>query len=399
MKAPIDELNSRERVTLALSHQDTDKVPADLGGLATTIRTVGLYQRLRSHLGLPSLNKVRHFLDEHIIPDDDLLTALKIDTRYVRTGAARNWRRQKLDQYTILDEWGTTWRKPPHFIYASMIDNPIKEPTINALQRHTFPDPEDPGRYEGLKERTRKLHEETNYAIVADYPSGAGIFDQAWRLRGMSELLLDMMVNTEFCYELFEIVGNWYQKVYERYMEEVGPNVHMVMLYEDLAMQEGPLMSLELFRRYVRPQHEKVIKAIRDHTDALVCLHICGSAYTFIPDFIEMGIDVLNPVQIRAKDMDPEKLKAEFGDRMSFHGGVDAQEILPYGSPEAVGEEVKRLVKILGKNGGFLLAPCHSVQPDVPPENIQALFSAERRLNRFQAYQTGSVERSFGHTV
>jgi uroporphyrinogen decarboxylase len=198
----------------------------------------------------------------------------------------------------------------------------------------------------------------------------------------MEELFIDMLEGTEFSHELHELVGNWYQRVYERYMQEVGPYVQMVMLYEDLSMQEGPLISLELFRRYVRPQHEKVIKAIRDHTDAVICLHICGSAYAFIPDFIEMGIDVLNPVQIRAKDMEPGKLKAEFGDSLSFHGGVDAQEVLPYGSPETVEEEVRRLVRILGEKGGYLLAPCHSIQPDVPPENIRALFSAGRTLNQ-----------------
>jgi len=233
-----------------------------------------------------------------------------------------------------------------------------------------------------LKEKATKLHEETNYAIVADYPTGAGVFDQAWRLRGMAELLLDMLERTEFCHEFFDLIGNWYGKVYERYIQEVGPHIQMVMLYEDLSMQEGPLMSLELFRRYVKPQHKKVIKAIRDNTDAVICLHICGSAYAFIPDFIEMGIGVLNPVQIRAKNMEPERLKAEFGDKLSFHGAVDAQEVLPYGLPEAVEEEVKRLVRIFGREGGYLLASCHSIQPDVPPENIKALFSAGRSLNR-----------------
>ena len=382
MKGQVDEPTSRERFTLALSHQETDRVPADLGGLATTIRTVDLYQRLRSFLGLPPLKKVRHFLDEHIVPDEDLLTTFRIDTRYIRTGASRNWRREKIDQYTVRDEWGTAWTKPPDFIYASVVDHPIKEPTMDALRGYSFPDPEDPGRYEGLKEKAKELHEETNYAIVADYPTGAGVFDQAWRLRGMAELLLDMLERIEFCHELFDLMGNWYQKVYERYMEEVGPHVQMVMLYEDLSMQEGPLMSLELFRKYVRPQHEKVIKAIRDHTDAVICLHICGSAYAFIPDFTEMGIGVLNPVQIRAKNMEPEKLKAEFGDYISFHGAVDSQEVLPYGSPEAVENEVRRLTRVLGKSGGYLLASCHAIQPDVPPQNIDALFSAERRVDR-----------------
>jgi uroporphyrinogen decarboxylase len=382
MKAQIDELMSRERFTLSLSHRETDRVPADLGGLSTTIRTVDLYTRLRSFLELPPLEKIHHFLDEHIVPDEDLLTAFKIDTRYIRTGAARNWHRERIDQHTVRDEWGVAWTKPPHYLYAGIADYPIKEPTMDALRKYSFPDTQDPGRYDGLKERARKLHEETPYAIVADYPTGAGVFDQAWRLRGMEELFFDMLEGAEFCHELHELVGNWYQGVYERYMREVGPFVHMVMLYEDLSMQEGPLISLELFRRYVRPQHEKIIKAIRDHTDAAICLHICGSAYAFIPDFIEMGIGVLNPVQIRAKDMEPGKLKAEFGDKLSFHGGVDAQEVLPCGSPGAVEEEVKRLVRILGENGGYLLAPCHSIQPDVPPENIRALFSAGRSLNK-----------------
>jgi uroporphyrinogen decarboxylase len=197
----------------------------------------------------------------------------------------------------------------------------------------------------------------------------------------MAELLLDMLENPEFCYEIYDLVGNWYKRVYERYMQEVGPYVQMVMLYEDLAMQEGPLMSLELFRRFVKPQHEKIIEAVRGYTDAPICLHICGSAFAFIPDFIEMGIGVLNPVQIRAKDMEPERLKAEFGNRISFHGAVDSQEVLPNRSPEEVDEEVRRLVRILGRNGGFLLASCHAIQPDVPPENINALFTADRSLH------------------
>jgi uroporphyrinogen decarboxylase len=380
MNSQKEELSSRERFTLALSHQETDRVPADLGGLSTTIRTVGLYQRLRSLMGLRKLERVRHFLDEHVIPDEDILTALRIDTRYIRTGAAKNWRRERIDQYTVRDEWGTAWTKPPHLTYASVADHPIKEPTLDALRMHSFPDPDDPGRHEGLRDIVRKMYEETDYVVVADYPTGAGIFDQAWRLRGMAELLLDMLESPEFTHELLEFIGNWYTRVYERYMQEVGSYIQMVMIYEDLSMQEGPLMSVDLFRKYIKPQHEKLIKVIRDHTDAQICLHICGSAYAFIPDFIEMGIGVLNPVQIRARNMEPERLKEEFGDRMSFHGGVDSQEVLPNRSPAEVEEEVRRLVNVLGENGGYLLASCHAIQPDVTPENVRALFCAERSL-------------------
>jgi uroporphyrinogen decarboxylase len=196
----------------------------------------------------------------------------------------------------------------------------------------------------------------------------------------MEALLMDMFESPEFCHALFELIGRWYAKVYERFMQEVGPYVHMIMLYEDLAMQEGPLMSLDFFRKYVRPQHTEIIRAIRNHTDAEICLHICGSAYAFIGDFIEMGIGALNPVQIRARDMAPQKLKSEFGTQISFHGGVDSQEVLPSYSPEEVTGEVQRLVSILGQSGGFVLGPCHSIQPDVPPENIKALFRANRAL-------------------
>jgi uroporphyrinogen decarboxylase len=378
MKATADHLSGRERFILALSHRETDRVPTDLGGLSTTIRTIDLYQRLRADLGLPAAPKVRHFLDEHVIPDEDLLTAFQIDTRYVRLGAAKQWRRDRIDRHTVRDEWGTAWTKPPHLTYASLVDNPIKEATMESLRKYELPDPDDPGRYEGLRETAEKLYRDTEYALVADFPTGAGVFDQAWRVRGMEALLVDMFENPEFCHALFELIGNWYARVYERFMQEVGPQVHMVMLYEDLAMQEGPIMSPEFFRKYVKQQHTEIIRTIRNHTDAVICLHICGSAYAFIESFIEMGIGVLNPVQIRAKDMAPEKLKAEFGDQISFHGGVDSQEVLPSRSQKGVAEEVKRLVNILGKNGGFLLGPCHSIQPDVPPKNIRALFDANR---------------------
>ena len=382
MKAAADDLSSRERFSLALSHHDTDRVPSDLGGLSTTIRTIDLYQRLRADLGLPTVPRVRHFLDEHVIPDEDLLAALQIDTRYVRLGAAKQWRRERIDRHTVRDEWGTAWTKPPHLTYASLVDNPIKEATLESLRKYQLPDPNDPGRYEGLRENAERLYRETEYALVADFPTGAGVFDQAWRLRGMEALLMDMFDHPEFCHALFELIGKWYARVYERFMQEVGPRVQMVMLYEDLAMQEGPLMSLEFFRKYVKQQHTEIIRIIRNHTDAVICLHICGSAYAFIGDFIEMGIGALNPVQIRAKDMAPDKLKAEFGDQIAFHGGVDSQEVLPSRTQKGVDEEVRRLVNILGRNGGFLLGPCHSIQPDVPPENIRALFGATRTPQR-----------------
>ncbi len=372
----MEKLTSRERFIWALNHQEPDRVPIDLGSIASTIRTVEAYDRLKNHLGLALNKKIRHFADEHIIPDEEIMQALHVDTIYIRLNVPKSWQRLRLDAYTVVDEWGVPWSKPPGGYYTFPVDYPLKTAQMEEIAKFAWPDPDEPSRYEGLRERAKYLFEKTDYALVADGLTGVGIFDMAWHLRGMENIFLDMLIHPEFTQTLFERLTDYYVRVYRNYMQAVGDFIQMVIYYEDLSGQDGPLISPQLYRKYIKPGHQKIFKTIKNYTNAKICVHTCGSAYAFLDDYVELGVEVLNPVQISARDMDPERLKAKYGAVLSFHGGIDTQRFLPRATPQQVREEVRRMIRILGRGGGYLFTSCHSIQPDVPPENIVALFEA-----------------------
>jgi uroporphyrinogen decarboxylase len=379
----MEKLSSRERFTLALNHQEPDRVPIDLGSIASTIRTVDAYDRLKIHLGLALDKKIKHFADEHIIPDEEVLRAFHVDTMYIRLNVPKSWQRTRLDAYTVVDEWGVPWSKHPGSYYTFPVDHPMKTATLEEIEKFPWPDPDEPSRYEGLREKAKYLFEKTEYALVADGLTGVGIFDMTWHLRGMENIFLDMLIHPEFTHELCARLTDYYGRVYRNYMQAVGDFVQMVIYYEDLSGQDGPLISPQLYRKYIKPGHQKIFRTIKEHTDAKICVHTCGSVYAFLDDYVELGVDVLNPVQISARDMDPERLKAKYGPVLSFHGGIDTQRFLPRATPAQVREEVRRMIRILGPGGGYLFTSCHSIQPDVSPENIVALFDAAYAYGKY----------------
>ncbi len=372
----MKQLTSRERFTLALNHREPDRVPIDLGSITSTIRTVDAYDRLKQYLGLAVDKKIRHFADEHVVPDEEIIKALHVDTWYVRLNTPKTWEKVRLNPYTIVDEWGVPWAKPPGSLYTSPVLPPLKTSAIEAVVRHPWPDPDEPSRFAGLREKTLRLFKDTDYAIVADGLTGVGIFDLAWRLRGMEDFLMDMILHPEFTEALYQRLTDFFVALYRNYMQAVGDSIQMLIYYEDLSGQDGPLISPALYRKYIKPCHRRIFQEIRKYTAAKICVHTCGSAYAFLDDYVELGVDVLNPVQTSARDMEPQRLKDKYGAVLSFHGGIDTQQFLPRATPEEVREEARRMIRILGKGGGYLFTSCHSIQPDVSPQNIVALFSA-----------------------
>lgn len=379
----MERLTSRERFNLALNHKEPDRVPIDLGSITSTIRTVEAYDRLKEHLGIALDQRIRHFADEHIVPDEEIIKALQVDTWYVRLNTPKTWQKGRLDPYTIVDEWGVPWSKPPGSLYTSPVLPPLKNPALEEIEKHPWPDPDEMSRFDGLRERTLRLFEETDYAIVADGLTGVGVFDMAWRLRGMEDLLMDMILHPEFTEALFQRLTDFYVAIYRNYLQTVGDFIQMLIYYEDLSGQDGPLISPAMYRKYVKPCHRRIFQEIRKYTAAKLCVHICGSAWAFLDDFVELGVDVLNPVQTSARNMEPQRLKDRYGSILSFHGGIDTQRFLPRATPQEVKEEVRRMIRILGKGGGYLFTSCHSIQPDVSPQNIVALFSAAVEHGRY----------------
>lgn len=379
----MHELTSRERFTLALNHREPDRIPIDLGSIASTIRTVAAYDRLKKQMNVAVDKKIYQFADEHVIPDLEVMKALGVDTYYIRMNVPKSWKKERLDPYTVIDEWGVPWSKPPGVYYTSPCGHPMKNPTSEAIEKFPWPDPLESSRFEGLREKVKDLYEHTPYAIVADGLTGVGVFDMSWHLRGMENIFVDMIIHPDFVEALYHNLTEYYMAVYRNYLQIVGDYIQMIMYYEDLSGQQGPLISPELYRKFIKPCHRKIFKVIRDHTEARLCVHTCGSVYDLLDDYVELGVDVLNPVQISARGMEPVRLKQRYGDVLSFHGGIDTQTFLAQASPEEVEQEAHRMIDILGPGGGYLFTSCHSIQPDVPPANIVALFAAARKHGRY----------------
>jgi len=376
----MKEMTPRERVLTSLNHEEPDRVPLDLGGLPTTIEAVP-YNELKRYLGIKG--ETRLFLRDHVDPPEEVLERFGIDTRYVRMKAPKNFRVQIDPDNSYLDEWGTRWKKPESSLYWDPVDYPLKDATIEDLETYRWPDPHDPGRTEGLREEAKRLRQRTDYAIVADMPL-LGIFESACVcLRGIERLMMDLILDKPFAKALFDKVADIHIEFLRHYLDAVGEYIDVIMVSDDLGAENGPLISPELYREMLKPAQKKLWQFIKDNTKAYLFLHSCGSIPKFIPDLIEIGVDILNPIQVSAKDMDTKRLKEEFGDRLTFWGGVDTQRVLPFGSPEEVEREVKRRIGDTAPGGGYVLTAVHNIQAGVPPENICMMYDAARKYGRY----------------
>jgi uroporphyrinogen decarboxylase len=264
-----------------------------------------------------------------------------------------------------------------------IVDFPLKEATLEDLEGYPWPDPLDEGLTEGVEEEAKELYENSDYAIVGSSGLSQSIFEQSWYLRGMDTLLMDFMTDKEFAHALLGKVTEIQKLKYGRFLDKAGKYLDVVRVSDDLGMQTGPLMSSQLYREMIKPYHKDYFCFIKGKTDAKLLLHCCGSVSTLIDDFIDVGVDILNPLQVSAANMDCPDLKRKFGDRLSFWGAIDTQQILPYGSPEEVREEVRGRIRELGLGGGFIPSAVNSIQHDVPPQNIVAMYEAIKEYGRY----------------
>jgi uroporphyrinogen decarboxylase len=373
-------MTSRERVLAALRHQEPDRVPLDLGGLTTTIET-DAYNELKNFLGLKG--ETKRFVRDHVEPPEELLERFGIDTRYIRIKPPKNFEVRIDPDNSYVDEWGTRWKKPPGGLYWDPVAHPLKNSTIEDLETYPWPDPDDPGRVEGLREEAKNLQEKTNFAVVADQPV-LGLFESAWvLLRGPEQFFTDLYFNQEFVLALMEKLADLHTRFYKKYLEKVGQYIDIIWVSDDLGTETGPLISPEHFRDFIKPYQKRLWKSIKQNTKAYLCLHTCGNVYRFIPDLIEMGVDILNPVQVSAKEMDTKRLKKEFGDRITFWGGIDTQRIMPFGTPDDVEREVKERIADLAPGGGYVLTAVHNIQPGVKPENICRMYEAALKYGNY----------------
>ena len=367
----------RERVMQALDHREPDRVPIDFGSTYMTSITLPPYLALEKALGLPPQPPRFHTpLSKVVLPREDILRRFRVDTRGVpRPNAPATWRNQVQEDGTIRDEFGVIWKQPSGCDHYEFFHGPFEgHPTLSDLQAFPWPDdPDNPRRVAGARDRARHLYEDTDYAVMAAIPGGFVTWAQF--MRGFEGWFIDLAADPKFAMALMDRVLDFLLALADTLLEEVGPYVQIVTFGDDLAIQDGLMMSMRMFRKLIKPRLRRVFDFIRSKCDAKLWFHTDGAVVPLIPDLIELGIDILDPIQVTAKGMDDTAyLKREFGDDLVFWGGIDTQQLLPFGSPEEVRADVRRRVRDLATGGGYVLNSVHNIQGDVGPENIVAMF-------------------------
>ena len=377
-------LTPRERVMKALSHQEPDRVPVDLGGTTASTFTFESYERLKRHLGIDSETLLlEKALLGKVKVDEEILERFDVDTRMLPLGLP--FKRSDLegipDSYE--DQWGVVWRSMgggPYYVVKPPLTG---QPTVADLSAHSWPDPDAPGLTEGLKARAKELRQSTDCAICLSLP--VRVFSFGQHLCGFEDWLVNLVANHGFAGALLDKGVEIQSQMLKNILEEVGDNVDVVMCPDDLGMQSAPLISPQLYRKMIKPRHKELFDAIKRHTKAKLVLHSDGAVAPFIGEFIDVGVDALNPVQTSAAGMgDTRWLKKEFGSHISFWGGIDTHRVLPFGTPEEVRKEVLQRIEDLAPGGGYVLASCHCIQPEVPPENVCAMLETAKEYGRYK---------------
>ena len=375
-------MTPRERLLKALNHELPDRVPIDLGGNQTGIHRVA-YQALIEHLGIQDKVTIMDAVQQLARPCEAVLQRLRVDTRYIHAGAAADFpgeivtrQRDGRTWHDLTDEFGVTWSMPDDApLYMDITHHPLAEARLEDIREFPFPKGNDPGRFAGLRDRALQIRRETPYAVVSGI-SGV-VYEICWYMRGLERWFMDMIEQPEFCEALIDQTLRFWLDWFDAFLAEVGDVVDVIMIGDDLAGQGGPLFQPDFYRRVVKPRHKRLVQSIKSRTTAKIWYHTCGACQGYIPDLLDNGIDILNPVQISAASMDPADLKSRFGQRLVFWGGgIDSQHVLPHADPETVRQHVRRNVEIFKPGGGYVFNNVHNIQAGVPAENIVAMYDA-----------------------
>jgi uroporphyrinogen decarboxylase len=373
-------MTPRERINGALEHRETDRTPADLGSTCNTSITYQAYRRLTGYLGVSDEDVPLLSRDMQVVEiGREVHRRLHIDTIGIHGNPPDNSMAEETGPDSYRDEWGIEYRAAAQqgiVLYYEVAHSPLAAAdSVRDIESYPWPDPGDPGRTRGLERGTRYIRESTDYALIG-HMGDTSIFQDCTLIRGLEQILTDLLLNKTFAEALMVKVTEIQMEKMSRYLDATGPYLDVVCVGDDFGGQTAPLMSPEIFRKAIKPFLRQYYDLIKSKTAAKLHLHSCGSVRELIGDFIDLGVDVLNPVQVSARGMDPAELKRDFGRYISFWGGIDTHRLLPRGSPAEVSDEVRRIVEILGRSGGYVLNPVHNIQPDVPPENIVAMYDA-----------------------
>jgi uroporphyrinogen decarboxylase len=393
-------MNSRERLLTTLQHKEPDHIPIDLDSMAASSIAAIAYNKLKIHLGVKGgKTQIWDPIQLLAAPEAEILSRFRIDTRPARKPIPgldlteqvwKEWTlpdgstgylpgnfnpvKNEMGDYELIDEAGqVTHRLPAGGYYFDQINYPLEyATTVAEIEAYPLPD-YSPEELTWMEQGARRLYETTDKGIVCR--SGGSIFEAACSLRGWERFLMDLALEPKMAQAVVEKLTNHYLKNLPGYLQAVGEYSQVIVIHDDLGSQNATFMSPKMYRKMLKPYHTQIVQAIKKQSNLFVFLHSDGNIRKLIPDLIEVGIDILNPVQISAKDMVPEELKRDFGKDLVFWGaGADTQHVLPFTSPEEVQQHVRELIDIFAPGGGYVFNQIHNIQANVPPENIVAMF-------------------------
>ncbi len=376
-------MNSRERLLTALNHREPDRIPFDLGSTQVTSIHVVAYRRLREYLGLPPVEPTLcDTIQQLALPDDDVIEQLGVDVRGLFPLNSHNWKINNADvgaYWEYVDEWGITHHRPkPDGLYYSMVRSPLAGTAVTPddARAYAYPNTGDPARIAGLRALAETYRAQGKAVAIKGVL--AGVFEMAQRVRGMEILLMDLASNEALAGAFLDKMVELKIAFWEMALPQLRDVVDVVSEADDYGTQVSQLISPRMFRKLFKPRLATLFGRIHQLApQAKLFFHSCGNVRPLLPDFIEIGVDILNPIHVTATGMEPVALKRDFGkDIVFWGGGVDTQDILPHGTPQQVKDDVRRNVDALAPGGGFVFNTVHNIQADVPPENIVAMWEA-----------------------
>jgi uroporphyrinogen decarboxylase len=366
-------MTNREQFYAVLSGEKPDRPLVDLGGRVASMSKPA-YLQLKTYLGMGDglaeenvtlLNTIGRF-------DERILQHFQVPFRRLFLRPAAGFQLEVAEDGSFKDEWGVGYQ--PIDSYNERTGHPLAQAKLEDLEHYSWPDPNDPERTAGLADEARRLSETGCYCLAAGHIS-AGIFQDCWNLRGMARFMEDLALDPEFACALLDKVTAVHIGMWEQFLEAVGPYVDMVETADDLGGQLGPLVSPVMYRKIIKPYHAALNEAIRLFTKAPIFFHSCGAILPLIDDLVEIGVNILNPIQPLPGLMDPELLARRYGDRLVFHGGLDVQSLLIDGDSSQVRRHVQRYLRALSTNR-YIMAPANTILVGAKPENIIAAFRA-----------------------
>lgn len=381
-------LTPRERVLAAINHEEPDRVPIILGTSNTTGIKMPAYRRLKQMLGFQAEERYIYDWPElgTALIDEPILERLHSDARGVldrfpKEVYERN--RNRPPHSPFIDDWGSGQKEIEPEVWFPGIHPMADATTMEEIDAYPWPNMDDPTRVAHIREEARKLREDNRYAIIGT-PWLLFPFERAFAMQGMDKFLINLATNRDFAKALLEKIASLCKQLMGHFLDEAGDLIDIIKIGDDLGTQESLLISPKMYREILKPIHADFIAFIKSKTRAKVFFHTDGDVFNLIDDFIEIGVDILNPIQTSAGKMSnlPE-LKKRFGDKLTFCGAVDTHHILPHGTPEQVRQEVRRVIEIMAPGGGYMVSSVHTIMNDVPSENILAMVDAVEEFGRY----------------